>query len=408
MSSALLPRGTAAHEQSGASAQFLVELFRFEREIEERAPSFFDHHALHVEAAADHDAFAAFCERVRRVFGSSILPVAGRDELNAVDLAFASRFDRDAVLRECGELDDARLQALYDDLAAARAAREQRVAKMPDSLRRRVLPDGLAYYAAGEGTTPIVLLNAIEQELHYWFRLIDALAPRHRLLAWEPRGTIADQIRDVEAVLAAEDVGRCVLAGWCTGPKVAVELAARRPESVEALVFLNPTFRCDGSDAALDTAYERSSDPLFRAVATRPALAASVMKSLQASIAGPAIDVDDEDGLDAGDVVAAMSARLRPHVAHPFRSEEVLVGYARRIVDFWASDSLAKAELVTAPLLVVAAELDRVAAPAMGREVARRFRGARLEFVPYATHYCLYDRPDFVAGLIDDFLRSAS
>ncbi len=377
---------------TGAAERFLTELYAFEREIEERAPSFFDYHALRVEAAAFDRDLEAFCERVRRIFGSSLLPAAPGDALTEVDRAFASRV---AGIRFPVSMDDERLRALHDRLTSVRAAREARVARMA----------GLERIDAGEGTTPIVLLNAIGQGFHYWLRLVDALTPRHRVLAVEPRGAIEDQIRDVEALLAEEEAERCILLGWCTGPKVAVELSARRPEAVAAMVFLNPTFRTSGTPRELETAYERSSEPLFRAVAARPSMAASVMKSLQASVAGPAVDLEG-DGDAAAEVLAMMSTALRPHVARPFRSEPVLVGYTRQILDFWAYDSLTKAEALNGPLLVVASELDRVASPEAAREVARRVRGARLVEVPYATHYCLYDRPDFIASVIDDFLAS--
>ena len=378
----------------GTAEKFLTELYDFEREIEERAPSFFDYHALRVEADPFDRDLEAFCERVRRIFGSSLLPAAPGDALTEVDRAFASRV---AGIRPPVSMDDERLRALHDRLASARAAREERVARMA----------ALERIDGGEGATPIVLLNAIGQSFHYWLRLVDALTPRYRVLAVEPQGSIEDQIRDVEALLAEEAVERCILLGWCTGPKVAVELSARRPDAVAAMVFLNPTFRTTGTPRELDTAYERSSEPLFRAVAARPSMAASVMKSLQASVAGPALDLEGDDDA-AADVLAMMSAALRPHVARPFRSEPVLVAYTRQILDFWACDSLAKAETLDVPLLVVASELDRVASPEAAREVARRVRGARLVEVPYATHYCLYDRPDFIAAVIEDFLANAA
>jgi pimeloyl-ACP methyl ester carboxylesterase len=376
-----------------ADERFLTELYAFEREIEERAPSFFDYYALRVEADSFEDEFDTFCERVRRLFGSSLLPAAPGDALTEVDRAFASRV---SDIHPPVSMDDERLRALHHRLTSARAAREERVASMA----------GLECIDAGEGTTPIVLLNAIGQGFHYWFRLVDALTPRHRVLAIEPRGSIEDQIRDLETLLARQEAERCILLGWCTGPKVALELYARKPEAVAAMVFLNPTFRTSGTPRELETAYERNSEPLFRAVAARPSMAASVMKSLQASVAGPALDLEG-DGDAAAEVLAMMSAALRPHVARPFRCEPVLVEYTRQILDFWAHDSLTKADALDIPLLVVAAELDRVASSEAAREVARRVRGARLVEVPYATHYCLYDRPNFIASVIDDFLANA-
>lgn len=389
---------------------FLTELYAFEREIEERAASFFDYHALRVDAGHSGPEFDSFCERVRRVFASSLLPARDRNVLTAVDFAFESRVAAilDAVSTGCDAMDDERLRALHERLTSARAARDERVARMPESLERHdIAAHGLTYFAAGAGSEPIVLLNAIGQGLDYWFRLIDALTPRHRVLAFEPRGTIEDQIRDLESVLAHEGAARCVVAGWCTGPKVAVEFASRQPGAVAAMIFLNPTFRCSTTPRELETAYERNSEPLFRALAARPSMAGSVMKSLQASVAGPALDLESDDG-DAAEVLATMSLALRPLVAHPFRSEDVIVEYTRQILDFWSYDSLPKAAQMDVPLLVFASELDRVASPEMAKEVARRVAGSRLVLAAAATHYCLYDRAGFVASIIDDFLDDAA
>src|SRR5262249_21941293 len=94
---------------------------------------------------------------------------------------------------------------------ARRAARNQRVAAMNDTLERKSVGRGgaeLIYFAGGSGKTPIVLMNALGQGLHYWYRLIDILTRRHRILIWEPRGSdgtqplgVSDQVDDVEAVL---------------------------------------------------------------------------------------------------------------------------------------------------------------------------------------------------------------
>ena len=56
-----------------------------------------------------------------------------------------------------------------------------------------------------------------------------------------------------------------------------------------------------------------------------------------------------------------------------------------------------------APVLLVGAEYDRVALPEMSREAAKLFPNARYLCVESATHYCVYDRPEFVASLIDEF-----
>lgn len=453
---------------SGVVGAFLSTLFDFEQEIEERAPSYFDYHALRCRApqqahldliemdslvdrllaisqssdtlnrsfplsSENRVTFHGFCETVREVSGSSLLPAEEAEELSAVDLAFEARVNEVSpllnLLRTVDNpagatvLSSAQTDGLRDlekALAAKRRGRDLRVSNMPDSLATITIEHKgypLTYHAAGRGATPILLLSALGQSSHYWFRLIDELMTTHRVIVWEPRGaslpphpfTLTDQVEDVEAILRHERAGTCYLVGWCTGPKVAVELAVRRPDAAAAMIFLNPTFRRVGTPPELETAYERNSDPLFRTVAARPTMAGSVRRSLQGG--GRELVADAEVERDpkelAAEVISAMSAGLREHVVRPFQSESVLLNYARQIVDFWSYDSLAKADQVRAPILVVASELDQVAHPEMAREAAKLFPRGRLAMVRNATHYCLHDRPRLVAGLIREFLDGA-
>jgi pimeloyl-ACP methyl ester carboxylesterase len=450
---------------TGKLGRFFTTLYEFEREMEERAPWFFEYHALRCcvaeQAALDvigadcaaqraltisrsgetlnqcfeispsaSIPFSEFCEDVRLAFGSSLLPTNRRETLNAVDVAFESRLGGVSCL-QLAPRDNARaidansrpiknLEALRESLDAKRLARDQRVAGMPDSLERTTIESKgfpLTYYSGGRGRVPILLLNALGQGVQYWLRLMDELMRSHRVIVWEPRGTslppfpftLADQVDDVEAILQHENAERCYLAGWCTGPKVAVEFFIRHPQAVSAMVFLNATFRCTGTPAELETQYERNSEPLFRLVAQRPAMAASVSKSLQNSVGGPQID-PEEDG-DAHltvDLLSAMNGALKRHVLAPFQSESVVANYAKQMVDFWSHDSLVAAQRVEAPVLLLASEYDLVAAPEMSRQAARHFPQSRFQLMPHASHYCLYDRPRFVADLITRFFEETS
>jgi len=53
------------------------------------------------------------------------------------------------------------------------------------------------------------------------------------------------------------------------------------------------------------------------------------------------------------------------------------------------------------------AEYDQVATPAASFEAAALFPHARHVHVKDATHYCLYDRPEFVANMLKEFFGNA-
>src|SRR5439155_8305465 len=119
----------------------------------------------------------------------------------------------------------------------------RRADALPDMLERRGVDLGgvrLGYAAAGSGSPPLVVLNALGQGLGYWYPLMDRLVRPHRILIWETRAdtatgtfcTLADHVEDVAAVLRQEDVAECHLLGWCTGAKVAIEFYRRFPAAV--------------------------------------------------------------------------------------------------------------------------------------------------------------------------------
>lgn len=382
--------------------------------------------------------FADLCERVGSAFDLSLLAVGSRAELNAVDRLFHERLDgfqscfappggtaAEAAdfAPQLGPLDGDALAAIFEAVRrrqdAERAAWAGRVAALPVALERKIVEgdeSGLTYYVGGSGSPPVVLLNALGQGLHYWHRLMHELTRRHRVITWEPRGLdssprpfrIGDHVDDLEAILAQEAAATCHLVGWCTGPKTALEFYRRRPEAVASMVFLNSSFKCPGSPEEFDTDYERNLEPLCRLLDRRPEMAASVRATLLSRTADPALDALDEADSErvAADVLSMMNADLRQHVLAPFRSESALVNYSRQLIDFWSHDARAGAEAVRAPVLLISAEYDKIASPEMSHAAAQQFPTARHVGVRGATHYCLYDRPELIAELIEDFFEN--
>lgn len=195
---------------------------------------------------------------------------------------------------------------------------------------------------------------------------------------------------------------------WCTGPKVAVEFCVRYPESVTSMLFLNSTFKCfDRADLA-ETAYEHNLESLCRVVDKRPAMALSVMNSLRFKGAPKEIALDEAGSETlAASVLSLINRDLSSHVLAPFRNETTTLNYVRQLMDFWSHDSLAKAGLVNVPVLLISSEYDEIASPEASEEAARILPRSWHMQVRGATHYCLYDRPDFIANLARSFCSNA-
>jgi pimeloyl-ACP methyl ester carboxylesterase len=192
--------------------------------------------------------------------------------------------------------------------------------------------------------------------------------------------------------------------GWCTGPKVALRFCLRHPGTVASLVFLNSTFKCTGSPGENTTTYENSLESLCRMVVERPSLAGPLMRALQSTIEQGEIDLEGSDGEKCAlNVLSRVNVDLRREILGPFRDEGTTVNYAHQLIDFVSDDVLADAAGVNLPMLVISSEYDQVSAPAMSRAAAAVFPHSRYLHVRGASHYCLYDRPELIAGLMEAF-----
>jgi pimeloyl-ACP methyl ester carboxylesterase len=390
--------------------------------------------------------FSAVCERVGAAYGLGILSVEDFDALNAIDRAFHERsggfcggFDGRSTgkMLEAPNTDAFRMAGLPPDRALLdeesqigifegfrrsqdedRAEVMQRVADLSNRLATKTITrDGsFHYYVGGIKGPVVVLLNALGQGLECWSRLMDNLMQSHRVIIWEARGTVSphppfgltDQVNDLDAILRQENVETCHLVGWCTGPKVAINFYLGRPSAVRSMAFLNGTFKCHGSLEEFDSPYEQNLDSLCRMLVRKPSLAGSVMKTLRSMEEESEIDVlnvSDSEQMSVS-VLSRMNLELKTHVLAPFRTEETTLNYAHQLIDFWSHDTLPKAHGVRVPVLLMGTEYDQVATPASSQMAAGFFPNSRHVHVRGATHYCLYDRADFVGELLKKFFET--
>jgi pimeloyl-ACP methyl ester carboxylesterase len=248
------------------------------------------------------------------------------------------------------------------------------------------LDTGLVYHRGGASGTPVVLVNALGQDLRPWARLVDRLLPR-RILTWDLRcrlmcTTFADQVTDLAAVLDGEAARSCHLVGWCTGPKTALSYACRHPDRVRSIVALNPSFKHPGRPAELDTPYERNLEVLCRAVSAHPQSAERLRQWFQPDAHPGAPDTG---------------------VRTTFGSAPALVAYARQHLEFWAQPPTPAA----VPTLFVSGARDEIINPAAIHHAAKDFPLAVHAELAEAGHDALDRQADRVAGLIDGFTLAA-
>ena len=415
-------------------------------EVRARAPEYFEQHALRTSlprgfcrirarpeiTQPDGDTLG---ELIGDAYGVELLFGADPSSLSAVDRLFESRIGaaKQSLLAAAAadEADEAGPAAEVLDAAspaeiaaclsawsryhaASRHAERARLAGFPQAGTRRSLSrdDGLQYHVFGDTGPTVIIVNAIGMGLRYWARLIDRLAHDHRVVIWELRtttgngrvATLDDQAGDIAAIVEEVAAGPVHLVGWCSGPKLCLRYAAAHPDRVAAMVFLAGTY----GDPSSETSYQKRLGKVFELLERSPGMATTVRGMLtdSASVAAGLSEQAGGDFAQEPEVLARADPGLQSSLIAPYRSDESTLAYARQIRDFWSCSLDADARAAASPTLVVAAELDRVASPKLGLEVAKALPKARFVEMPGATHYCMYDRPDEVAAMIRNFFAA--
>jgi 3-oxoadipate enol-lactonase len=237
----------------------------------------------------------------------------------------------------------------------------------------------------GDGPGTVILCNALGTTTAVWESPAEALAQGSRVVRWDAPGHgesrpeagirtiagLADRLIDLMDELA---IARASIAGLSLGGCVALWMAVNAPERVDRVVLActsdtfgaaegwldrAATVRAGGTEAVADAAMPRWFSPVTRA--ERPAVVGGFRDQL--------IATDDE----------------------------CYAGCCEALAEW---DATAQLGTITAPVLVVAGELDPTATPEDSRAMAGRIPGARFEVLAGAAHLASIDRPEPFTRLV--------
>ncbi|MEU3276656.1 alpha/beta fold hydrolase [Streptomyces antibioticus] len=271
-------------------------------------------------------------------------------------------------------------------------------------------PDGtrLAHHLRGNGD-PLVVLPGGPMRASRYLGDLGGLAERRRLVLLDLRGTgdsatpaepasyrCDRQVEDVEALRVRLGLERMDLLGHSAGGSLATLYAARYPERVSRLALVTVIPWVIGEPATaedrLEAAQLRAGEPWF----------ADAYPALTAWLAG--------EGEPDWDLLGAFfygrwddAARAHDAAAERETNEEA----ETRFHDPAAFDPPAlrgALERLTAPVLVLAGELDGGPRPSLARRLAAVFPNAECAVQPGAGHYPWLDDPEWFTARIAAFL----
>jgi len=253
------------------------------------------------------------------------------------------------------------------------------------------------YYEAHGRGTPLALAYGIGGNADLWDVNRDALAARHRLILWEPRGharsgspndpakySFARWTLDLRDVMDHLRIRTAHVGGLSLGAGIATRFALKYPRRVRSLLVTNSS-----SAAGLPLSVEHL---VMRARSIEVTLAKGMDAMAEFAMReNPNLSARLAINPAARDEFYAYYRRLTP------------IGYANSLRALLAMDHIAS-ELpkITVPVLLIGGDRD----PSLGpmRAMRRKIRGSKLVVLSPASHFANRDQPEAWNRAATDFL----
>jgi len=244
----------------------------------------------------------------------------------------------------------------------------------------------LYYEEHGDGT-PLVLAYGIGCSADLWDTNRDALAARHRLVLWEPRGHVrsaspADPAKysfarwtlDLKAVLDHLRIRRAHVGGLSLGAGIATRFTLRYPGRVRSLLVTNSS-----SAAGLPLSADHI---LMRAQSIKVTLEQGMDAMAEfAMAANPNVQARLAIDPNAKAEFYANYRRLTP------------IGYANSLRALLAMDHIGgELSRIRVPTLLIGGDRDPSLPPM--KVMRRRIRGSKLIVLSPASHFANRDQPE--------------
>jgi pimeloyl-ACP methyl ester carboxylesterase len=267
------------------------------------------------------------------------------------------------------------------------------VARHP--LEERSTATGVVSFRTAGAGPALCLLHGIGSQSGSWAPQLQALALRHRVIAWDAPGygrsdalaaaapVAADYAATLAALWDALDLAEAVVVASSLGALIAGAFAARWPARVAGLVLLNPA---GGYGRAGPAEREtKLAARLERLAALGPE---GMARDLAPGMLSPAASAE------ARALTSWSTARLRPD------------GYAQAARMLAGGSLTDDAARYDGPVLVVAASGDTITPPAECEALAAAFPHGAFRLLEGPGHLAYLDVPDTVNALVAEFAAS--
>ena len=243
------------------------------------------------------------------------------------------------------------------------------------------------YYEEHGDGTPLLLAYGIGGNADLWDVNVPALASRHRLILWEPRGharsdspadatkySFARWVADLRAVMDHLGIRKAHVGGLSLGAGIATRFALSDPSRVRSLLITNSS-SASGLPLSVDNLVMRARSievTLTRGMAAMAEFAMAANPNVRARL-----ELDPT----AKNEFYAYYRRLTP------------IGYANALRALLAMDYITDAlPTIRVPVLLIGGDRD----PSLGpmKTIHKKIKGSRLVVLSPASHFANRDQPE--------------
>jgi pimeloyl-ACP methyl ester carboxylesterase len=279
--------------------------------------------------------------------------------------------------------------------------RERPIAQiLVENYSQQRTPAGQRYFLRRAGNRPLLLINALGVPVNIWWRLLgDADHDFKVIVAESPCGDmlaggmvrsldISDEAEGLAAVVRAASVGPATVLGWCSGAKIAIDLAGRHPDCVSSLVLLAPSLTGIPGIAPDLCAFEKDFRWLGAAVHKQPSLAPSLAKTFTE----PRPVIWDADAEQRAATLFGLPARERDSaLTVPLSKAQSLITLMRR---FAADDAYPADQILSRldiPILAIMGRQDRIIQPRFASLVLKTYARSASQVILNGSGHYIHD-----------------
>lgn len=258
------------------------------------------------------------------------------------------------------------------------------------------------------GGVPLLVANAVGATSAAWREALVDIVRGRPIITWDHRGLLSSgppasqridpgaHAEDAMAALDHHDVDNFALVSWSNGTRIAIEIAARYPERVQALVLVSGGSGHPASGLLrLEIA---SAIPVIASVAKY--FAGPLASRLQKLVARPEIAglVRQSGMVGATADTPALVDLLKGMTQSDLKT---LLATLEAVVGSNGADLLSQ---IQSPTLMIVGDRDQFTTGRMVEEVARSIPNCRVIHYEGATHYLPLEFPARLSNDLRDFL----